>query len=307
MVDKTEQETIADVFDLPALEGEAAESADKMRQKWLEEDGEPAANEPSVGIEGEGAGDVKSEPAPSSTSTEPEDKATAPKADPQPAAQPAAPQPASDPRDTELAALRSQVEALTAAIKGAQPQPSHEAANKDKDTPAQPQVVPIPVQLPQQLLQDIFGEDPAKAFEGMNALVSNLATGLNHRFTMMLRESESRMDQRFAGQEQASTQRANERTAAEHRANYFKAFPDHNKPVIHPLVAQAAAELAAADPNRAWDEDFQNSVGARVNEMLMEIGGKQPAPARPAPMLPESNRSVADTSPDIISETFGFG
>lgn len=273
-----------------------------------------AAPEPSlspVGSEDSGAGgDGASTPPAPQPAGEPAQPVQAPaqEAPAAPAAEPqqpaAAPEPP-DPRDLELASLKAQLAQLLDQQKAAPAAPAAQPEDGLKPSP------PIQVQLPNELLAMINSEDHTQSAQGINTLVSVIATGLTQRFEAGLMALESKVMERFAGQSATATVEQEQQEAAQHRDNYFKAFPDHNKPVLMPILAQQAAELAAEFPGVPWNEQFINALGARVNASLGGImpqaPAAQPAPAKPAAMMPQGSRSEepsADDLSNVIFDTF---
>lgn len=315
---------VADVFGLD-LGGDAGEAA--------------TPNEPSVGTEGAGAGEASADPAPASPQTPPADGGTGSAAPAQPAApetgtqgQPAQTPPAaqpSDPQSLELQSVKSQLATALQAIDelrnaagtqqqpNAAGQPGQPAQGGQQPTPPAPKV--IPVQLPDQLVQAILGEgfEPQQK-QGLDALVTHLATGLNYRFEQQLAALRTDMEGRLNGQQQQQQQQTEEQASKQAREDYFKHFPDHNKPVLLPIIQQEAVQLAAELPGVPFNEQFRNALGARVNAALQAAGFQvqpgspaAPAPAatpapRPAAMMPSGTRPTPEEDDNLIADTFSW-
>jgi hypothetical protein len=281
----------------------------------------------SVGTEGDAGGeDVPASEPPASTPPasepsppvqEPAPAAPAAPAAPQPAAPPA-PQAAPNPLEMENASLRARMEALEALI-AQQQAPQPEGTPRAAGQPGQgqgPQV--IPVQLPRQMLDSIYSDDPQQAEQALNGLLTMVATGLNARFEARLAQVEQGVMQRFEGQVQERTHVELQEEAKRNRDAYFAAFPHHNKPVLMATLAQEADQLASEFPGIPWDEKFTAALGQRVEAKLQEAGfvmqgvpAQQPAvaqaPSRPAAMMPTAARPApSDGDVDIIAETFSF-
>ena len=305
-------QTIADVFGLGDF-GTQADTAATTAEQFSEQNGEepPQNASPSVGTEGTGEGsDGDASPAPAAPSpvTTPGSAPSDQQQPPTPAAAtpeaPAAPSAS----ELELASLKAQVAALSAQL--AEKPGSGESAPEPAGTqPTAPQ--PLNVQLPDELFAAITSEDPMAARQGMNTLVSTIATGLNFRFEARLAELRKEVGEKFTAKDSEAQAAARQDEAAQQRAEYFEAFPTHNKPILLPIVAQEAAQLAAEFPNLPWDKNFVNALGVRVNNKLAELQGSTPAPTTPtipapAPFTPGGNRQPGDVNLDLISETLGL-
>jgi hypothetical protein len=165
------------------------------------------------------------------------------------------------------------------------------------------------------LQDDLVGEDPAKTVAAINLIVNDLGTIVHNTVVAQLRTEFSGMLNQLAGAAQETQlNETRQRSAEELKANYYAAFPTHNNPLILPIIQAETQKMAAEFPGLAWNEQYQNALGQRVNNALSAISGQpqpqaQPAPAtppaRPAPMLPAGNRGgqpvpQASTSDDIV-------
>lgn len=293
-----DEQFIADVFgfDLPSEANQEPAPA-------------AAPSEPSVGTEGGAAVET---PVPAAAPTSPPAE-PAPSAAPvqAPAPQPAVESaPAIDPA-LEIASLKAQLElASKPATPPAQPE--------QPQAPTPPAITPVQVQLPQPLIDSIFGEDPAVAAQGLNAMVSGIMTALNAKVEQSIQQALATVNDRFQQQTQAVEQSAAEKTAEELRADYFKTFPAHNNPVLHSIVASEAQQLAASLPGLPWDDKFRDALGARVNQKLQQAGWTgvtgpttppTTPPSAPAAMVPTGVRPglvPADDQMALVAETFSF-
>lgn len=301
---------VADVFGLPA-EAEAPPAGEPASVGT--EGAAPAGQEgPGVSQLPEPAGSVSptptAEPGTGSAPQAPE-TITIP---PQPAATPTPTPPAPDERDLRLQSLQAQVDQLLEAAKKPAETPAPAAGQQDAPAPDAPK--PINVQLPDPLLGAIFGEDPVAARQGLNAVVSGLATSLNHAVVTQIAALRTEIMGQIQGIGQQSEEQVQTQTAATQRDDYFKTFPDHNKPVLVPILAQLSRELAAELPGVVWDDNFRNTLGARMNAKLRELGvpsatppSAAPAPApAPAAFLPQGARPERENEDDnIIMATLG--
>jgi len=304
-------QTIADVFGLGDF-GTPADTAATTAEQFSEQTGdEPPQNaSPSVGTEGTGEGSDGGA-SPSSAAPSPVTTPGSAPSDQQPATPPAAtPEAPAAPSasELELASLKAQVAALSAQL-AEKPGSGESAPDPAGTQPTAPQ--PLNVQLPDELFAAITSEDPMTARQGMNTLVSTIATGLNFRFEARLAELREEVGEKFTAKDSEAQAAARQDEAAQQRAEYFEAFPTHNKPILLPSVAQEAAQLAAEFPNLPWDKNFVNALGVRVNNKLAELQGSTPVPSAPsipapAPFTPGGNRQPVDTNLDLISETLGL-
>lgn len=206
----------------------------------------------------------------------------------------------------ELASLRARLAAAETEVQqmrlGVAP-PAAPTGQPEQPGPVGPgglQVEPIPVQLPPEIVGAILGEDQNAAVAALNHTVSLIATGLNHRFRVGLEglrnEVAAHLGERMVEED---NQRLSEQAAA-HRADYFSAFPSHNKPIFQSIIAQEASLLAAQHPGVPWDINFRNALGQRVNAVLAENGwtglnggapnGGGPALGDPQPLVATESR-----------------
>jgi hypothetical protein len=163
---------------------------------------------------------------------------------------------------------------------------------------------------------DLVGDDPEKTVQAINKIVNDLGTIVHATVVTQIRGEMQEMITRLSGmaQEQQLGE-ARKSSAAELQANYYKAFPDHNNPLILPIIQAESRAMAAEFPGLSWDDKYQAALGARVNAYLSKLGAKpaepdpnpNPTPApRPAAMLPSGQRGsapvtpVSDISADVV-------
>ena len=222
-----------------------------------------------------------------------------------------------------MTSLRNQVQEMTARLSElTAPQAPGQGGQQPSagGQPQGPQVQPIAVQLPPQLLEEIYHEDPARASRGLNTLVSTIANGLNIRFENRLAQVQNANGEHIRGQQQQTEETVAAEQAQVHRAAYFERFPVHNKPVYQPILAQEAAALVAANPGAVWDDAFMAALGTRVNNKLVEMGVQlapgnptatqtpaAAAPPAPAAFLPSGSRPTPEEDADIIASTLEWG
>lgn len=246
----------------------------------------------------------------------------------------AAPTPAAPELDAETRLRLAGLEALRAENarlreEMARAQQPQQPGGQTPAAPGTPSAQPEQLQLrvPNDLIGAIFNEDANIAAQGMNTLISALATTV---MNTTLQRVEAMLNQRFqAVDEQAQQLRA----ANDQEAAYYEAFPAHENELYRPVIAAAVDELYKELPHLAWDQQTIAAVGQRVNNKLLALGinvgmvpanpvvpaaGGQPqqpagtVPAngaqRPAPMLDSSTRGGGGTpveGSDFIRSTFG--
>lgn len=249
----------------------------------------------------------------------------------QPGATPAAPAPQSP--EMELVSLRAQVQMLQQQLAqpqqpqaqpGQQPAPSG-AAPAGQGTGGQEEAPRYNLDIPDQVAQAIFSEDPAQAKAGMVHLVNSLATIIHTR----AREEFRNEFQQFRTGLQTERATAEQAAEAERlKEEYFTAFPAHRDPVVQTIVAAENYALSQEYPGHPFDERYRAALGARVNQKLQGVAGlggapaptavppapavpANPVPAKPAPMLP-SGRATGGQIPafeqqaDQIADVFSF-
>lgn len=312
---------IADVFGISINEPAAAEPATPATpEPAAPASSEPApgsVTEPSVGTEGGAGQEQETAPAPAPSPTPAGGEGSATPEPQQPAVPPVQTPPqqqTSDPRDLQIASLTAQLQALKATVEASAPAGAAGQPGAEPAKPAAPEI--IPVQLPKQLVETIFGEDFDQAHNGLNVLISTVASGLQARFQQQLAAAKTEMQDQIKSLRQADTQVDEQKNAETQRQEYFTRFPDHNKPILQPLLGQALSELVAEFPGVPWNDQFMNALGARVNAKLQESGvsfGTQPAPvvaapAKPAAMLPQGSRPApAAADANEIADVWAVG
>jgi len=287
----------------------------------------PAAKEPE-------AVPQEQPPVPGASASQPvteQKPASAAPETPAPGKQPAAEEPA--PAETRLTAeerlqlaslagLRQQNEQLLEVLRGQQQQPS--AGQQPQPSGGVP-IEQVHLTVPDALYGAVFAEDERVSKQGMNVLVSSIATAaVNH----VLQRVVPIVDHRLQGYDQSTRQAS---TAQGQEEDYYKAFPAHRNPLFRTAIEAEMQKMAQEMPSAPWNEDFRNALGTRVNRTLQLLGidvgmvpgakpnggqppaagfGAQPAgnggsPPAPAPMLDSSNRGAAPVEAgNFIAATF---
>lgn len=258
----------------------------------------PASAEPST--------PASQEVLPPLTQTPPASATPAPTPAPAPAS--AAPTPTVDEAALKARSMEAQLEAMSAelaALRAGKPAvPGETPAPTPGSDPAQPEVVQYGLQIPNEVAAAIFGEDAAKAHQGLNHLVSSLASVIHTRVQQQFRQELQQVQQTITTQS-SEAEAAASREAAQNL--YYKHFPTHNTPIIQPIIAAVNRQLAAELPHHPWDDNYVAALGQRVNAELAKIAGTAVAPtptpapaptptpspaARPAAMVPTQSRSA---------------
>jgi len=256
--------------------------------------------------------------------------ATAAPVTPAPGTQPAAAEPA--PAETrltpeerlQLASLRGlqeQNQQLLEALRGSQTQPQ----GQQPQPSVGPAIEQVHLTVPDALYGAVFSEDDRVSKQGMNVLVSSIATAaVNH----VLQRVSPIVQAHLQHYDQSTRQTS---TAQSQEEDYYKAFPAHRNPLFRTAIEAEMQKMAHEMPSAPWNEDFRNALGTRVNRTLQFLGidvgmvpgakpnggeppaagfGAQPAgnggsPPAPAPMLDSSNRGAAPVEAgNFIAATF---
>jgi hypothetical protein len=295
----------------------------------------PGAGEPSEMAPG-GTPPAPVPPAPPSPPPAPAPATPPPPGLEAPAAAPGTPPPPPPPaapavdegalRTASLEAQLGALQAELARLRGQQPPapgtpPAPGAPAAQPGTDGQPEEVRYNLSIPDPLFAAIMSEDPAQNRVGMTTLVNSLATNIH---TNLRNEINARLATMQSRQEQERTQTEQATALQEARTQYFQRFPQHNDPLIGPILSQQVRQLAVEFPNVPWDDNYMNALGARVNRALVTLRGEaQPAPVapsppppppapRPAAMLPVGAPRPAGTDPDpfnsedVIASTFAW-
>jgi hypothetical protein len=287
-------EDAVDLAEVFGLGGSSTSEADRIAAGL---GAQPPAPVPAAGEQPAQAGEVGSAPASPDTSPAAAQPATgtppAPAAPAPSAPAPAAP-PAVDEAALKTASLEAQVAALTATIDQlrANPQPGQQppAAPESGQAPEgqiQPEVYNLT--LPPQVLEAIQSEDAAVSAQGLNRLINDVATIIHNNVLTKATAHTNTAIQNLISQA-SQGQQAEQRTQAREEAQqaYYTAFPQHNNPVVLPIIQHQAQLMAAEFPNLAWGPDYVNALGARVNNAIAALSGGQPQ-AQPAPTPPMPN------------------
>jgi len=295
---------------------------------------------PAPAAKGSETAPPESPPVPGVSASQPEPKteqpASAPPKTPAPGTQPAAAEPA--PAETRLTAeerlqlagaagLAEQNRQLLEALRNTttpQGQPQSPGAPAPGAQPSGIPVEQVHLTVPDNLYNAMFDEDERVSKNGLNVLVSSIATAA---LNLTLQKVVPLVDQRIAGYDQQNRQTT---TAASQEEDYYNAFPAHRNPLFRTAIEAEMQKMAQELPNAPWNVDFRNALGTRVNRTLQLLGinvgmvpGEQPAgnppaagfgapaqpnggtPPPPAPMLDNSSRDAAPANAgDFIAATF---
>lgn len=233
---------------------------------------------------------------------------------PQPPAPGAPPAPAApvDPNLLRVNSLEATVQALQAELAAArahpapqagQPQPGQTAGQQD-DLPR------YALQLPPQVAAALTSGDDQQTIAGISHMMNSLATIVHHNVRLEMRQALGSL------LSTAQSQQAEQETSKfiqDSRADYYGAFPDHNNPLILPIIQAESVAMAGEFPGLPWNENYRNALGQRVEARLAQLRGQQQPqgqqpPAAPAAMLPVGSRQEVPgaelTGGDLIADTF---
>lgn len=198
-------------------------------------------------------------------------------------------------------------------------QPQGQPQTGQSQQPGAPQREQVHLAVPDQLYAQVFAEDETVSKQGLNLLVSAVASEAATHVMQKIGPMIAENLQRFEGSLTAKS--ASERQ----EEDYYGAFPTHKNPLYRQVIEAEMTAMTQAMPHASWTEDFRNALGARVNTKLQLLGfnvsidpnaansqGGQPAqtgngsqPSVPAPMLAPSSRPAAAQGPeDFIAATF---
>lgn len=226
---------------------------------------------------------------------------------------PGAATPPAAPSDEALrvASLEATVQALQQALSNAQAQPAGQGQPvAGQPQPGQQDDLPrYALQLPPAVAAAINSGDDQQTLAGITHMMNSLATIIHHNVRQEYRASLAQLMQTARAQEEEGT---TQRVIEDSRADYYKAFPDHNNPLILPIIQAESVAMAGQFPGLPWNENYRNALGQRVNARLAELRGQQQpsnVPPAPAAMLPAGSRPADSTGAeltggDLIADTF---
>lgn len=298
-------------------------------EDFFGEGGNGATPEPgpaSAGAErGEGGGDDQdtvtppSEPQPQTTlqpaSTTPAQPASTPG---QQTEQSAAPS------DAEARLRIASMEAELARLRAAQVKPQTPAEGGTPPAEEQGKGDEVPaynLQLPSNILEAVDSDDPQQRGAALNAIVNGVLATAHRIFNQQYAAREERLMAKLEAREASRSAESEAATAAASmKEQYFTAFPTHKSPLLEPIIATINAQMATEMPGAAWNEDWMNALGARVNKHLEELGVRPETPAapaattptpKPAAFMPSGPRSTSTpgsepTFAEEVETVFGF-
>ena len=229
----------------------------------------------------------------------------------------------------EIAALRKQNEQLQEMMKSYQALMEKQTAGgeeaggaegKEADDPLKKVPAYQPFQIPPQIKEMLFSDDPEKLSQGLGMLMQGVAQ-ITH---MRVREEMSGlMDQRIAGtvdskQRELTEKQKVEETQKSIKADWEKAYPDLATEDLRPLVAHVGGQVAKELGASEWNEKLRDAIAARVRKVLgrneAPAGEESKGGAKPARKVPYSangsGRAPAPNQPDKtqqdIADTLGL-
>lgn len=229
---------------------------------------------------------------------------------------PAATPPGIAPADAErlrMASLEATVAALQAELANARANPPQGGAPQAQPQPGQqPDDLPrYALTLPQQVAAALTSGDDQQTVAGITHMMNSLATIVHHNVRLEMRQQ---FGQLLSTARQQEAEASDAKFIQDSRADYYKAFPDHNSPLILPLIQAESVAMAGEFPGVPWNDDYRNALGQRVNARLAQLRGAaapqgQQPPAAPAAMLPAGSRPADQsggelTGGELIADTF---
>lgn len=221
----------------------------------------------------------------------------------------------------EAASLKAQVEQLQRDLEEAKKTPP---ASTEKAEPAAtpsaeaPTLPPIQFAMPKELREALMDEEPEKFLGAIDHLVSGILTYTRNEVAAVVGRI-NEIQKALAGEASGASEgddppldlKKAEEAAEAARGQYYAKFPSHKGKEFQPIIAAVAAEMATQFPGHAWNDDYINALGARVNgrakELAKLVAGDSPAP-KPNLLQPGA-RSAAPgpgemTQQDEIADTF---
>ena len=211
----------------------------------------------------------------------------------------------------QLAKVQEQNAAMMAELAKVRNAPQ-EAAGAAPEAPA------YAVEIPDQLANAIFSEDPAQARQGLNYMVNSIMNKLHADFSAALQQQSAAIVQQVSRdvpqriyQEQSAAQQA--KTIHD---DFYGTYPEFNKPELKPLVQTVTLEKAkarlAAGLSTDWSKEFRDDIAQTLR--LIFAAGAPPAPApapRPAPQSrptarPASTTGLSQEQEDIMGVISSF-
>lgn len=215
-----------------------------------------------------------------------------------------------DPNLLRVNSLEATVQALQAELAAARAQPpAPGGAGATPQADGQPELPRYALQLPQAVAAALTSGDDAQTVAGVTHMMNSLASIVHHNVRL---EMSARFNQLMTAAREQETAGENQRFIQDSRADYYKAFPTHNDPLILPLIQSESMAMAGEFPGAPWNENYRNALGQRVEARLAQLRGQAgvvtPPPA-PAAMLPVGARPGDApggelTGGDLIADTF---
>lgn len=222
----------------------------------------------------------------------------------------------------ELAALKEQNRQLSLAVQGLQDQIQNmgKSAEDDSQSPSDDSVPEYSFTIPNEIVEGIADEDPAKRQAAVAGLVSGIGQTVHKTLREEMKQREDALRKELSQQSQDTSQRTSQ--VERIQQDYFGTFKEHDKEIVRPIVQTKAQEVMREWGVREWSIAVRDEIGRRVNQTLqasgVTFGGKQDDPPNPPKpnggQAPHQRRSGASpaaqpggaNSPDDISQTL-FG
>jgi len=185
------------------------------------------------------------------------------------------------PTDPEKELLRQQLATLQAQMQ------AQAAAPQAQQQQAQDTLPPYAFNIPPELLQLMYSEDPTERQQGLTAYAMGIARTVHSQ----VRDEYQQVMQSAIQQAIASTQQAQQV-----RQDFYGKYPELDKPELYPVVQAVAQQVAAQTGANSWTPEFRDAVGERVRALIQPQAQPQP------PRTPASGQATAGNGRPAVGQ-----
>jgi hypothetical protein len=145
------------------------------------------------------------------------------------------------------------------------------------------------LQIPNQILQALNGDDESTRGQAMNVIVSGVMNRLANDFAAQMQAMKAEILQHVQTAIPQYQQQA--RTAEEVKNDFYSTFPDLNKPALQDYIVTRMRTLAEAEQATTgrpfqWTAEFRDRVGTLIHAETGIPRGQQGLPPAAAPAAP---------------------
>lgn len=184
------------------------------------------------------------------------------------------------PTDPEKELLRQQLATMQAQMQA-------QAAAPQAPQQAQDTLPPYAFNIPPELLQLMYSEDPTERQQGLTAYAMGIARTVHSQ----VRDEYQQVMQSAIQQAIASTQQAQQV-----RQDFYGKYPELDKPELYPVVQAVAQQVAAQTGANSWTPEFRDAVGERVRALIQPQAQPQP------PRTPASGQATAGNGRPAVGQ-----